>query len=199
MTDKDIKDYCKNCDVEPPAMRFKCPECEHNTDNENIFARDIYVSSKEQIILDACCGSRMFHFNKKNPNVVFMDNRDFEDTLCDGRQLKVHPDIVADFRNMPFEDNTFSLVIFDPPHLLKVGEKSWLCKKYGKLSKTWTNDIRKGFDECMRVLKPNGTLIFKWATRDITLKQILDVIETRPIIFHKNNNTFFLVFMKGEE
>lgn len=28
MTDKDIKDYCKCCDVEPPAMRFKCPECE---------------------------------------------------------------------------------------------------------------------------------------------------------------------------
>lgn len=48
MIDKDIKDYCKNCDVEPPAMRFKCPECEHNTDNENIFARDTNVSSKEQ-------------------------------------------------------------------------------------------------------------------------------------------------------
>lgn len=151
----------------------------------------------KQIILDACCGSRMFHFNKKNPNVVFMDNRDFEDTLCDGRKLKVHPDIVADFRNIPFEDNFFSLVIFDPPHLLKVGESSWLCKKYGKLSKTWPTDIKKGFDECMRVLKPNGTLIFKWATRDITLKQILDVIKTHPIIFHKNNNTFFLVFMKG--
>lgn len=74
---------------------------------------------------------------------------------------------------------------------------SWLCKKYGKLNETWPADIKKGFNECMRVLKLNGTLIFKWATRDITLKQILDVIETRPIIFHKNNNTFFLVFMKG--
>ena len=101
MTDKDIKDYCKNCDVEPPAMRFKCPECAHNPD-------------KEQIILDACCGSRMFHFDKVNPNVVFMDNRDFEDTLCDGRQLKVHPDIVADFRNIPFADKSFNLVIFLP-------------------------------------------------------------------------------------
>lgn len=52
MTDKDIKDYCKNCDVEPPAIRFKCPECEHNTDNENIFAKDINVPSKEQIMID---------------------------------------------------------------------------------------------------------------------------------------------------
>lgn len=154
------------------------------------------MTDNERTILDACCGSRMFHFDKENPNVVYMDNRDFEDILCDGRKLKVHPDIIADFRDMPFKDNTFSLVIFDPPHLLKVGQNSWLCKKYGKLQKTWQNDIKRGFNECMRVLKPNGTLVFKWATRDITLKQILDVIETRPIIFHKNNNTFFLVFMK---
>lgn len=52
MTDKDIKDYCKNCDVEPPAMRFKCPECEHNPNNENNFAKDINVPHKEQIIID---------------------------------------------------------------------------------------------------------------------------------------------------
>lgn len=36
ITDKDIKDYCKSCDVEPPAMRFKCPECKHNPDKEQI-------------------------------------------------------------------------------------------------------------------------------------------------------------------
>lgn len=147
-------------------------------------------------ILDACCGSRMFHFNKHNPNVLYMDNRQFEDTLCDGRKLIVNPDIVADFKEMPFEDNLFHLVIFDPPHLLDVGEKSWMYKKYGKLTKGWPEEIKKGFDECMRVLKPNGTLIFKWATRDITFKQILECIKTEPIIYHKNNNTYFLVFCK---
>lgn len=51
MTDKDIKDYCKNCDVEPPAMRLKCPECEHNSDKQ-IFVKDINVSRKEQIMID---------------------------------------------------------------------------------------------------------------------------------------------------
>lgn len=44
MTDKDIKDYCKNCDVEPPAMRFKCPECEHNPDKEPIMIDGVDVS-----------------------------------------------------------------------------------------------------------------------------------------------------------
>lgn len=78
------------------------------------------MTDKEQIILDACCGSRMFHFDKNNKKVVFMDHRVFEDVLCDGRQLKIHPDIVADFRDMPFDDNTFSLVIFDPQQVTKI-------------------------------------------------------------------------------
>lgn len=52
MTDKEqIINQCKTCDVEPPAMKFKCPECEHNTENEN-FAKDINVPSKEQIMVD---------------------------------------------------------------------------------------------------------------------------------------------------
>ena len=29
------------------------------------------------------------------------------------------------------------MVVFDPPHLLKVGPNSWLCKKYGKLPENW--------------------------------------------------------------
>lgn len=86
-------------------------------------------------IIDVCCGSRMFHFDKNNSSVVFMDKRKVKTTLCDGRILNVNPDIVADFKNIPFENNSFSLVIFDPPHLIKVGEKSWLYKKYGKLPK----------------------------------------------------------------
>jgi len=29
----------------------------------------------KKIILDACCGGRMFWFDKKNPNTLFVDNR----------------------------------------------------------------------------------------------------------------------------
>ena len=29
----------------------------------------------EKLILDACCGSRMFWFDKQNPNVLFVDKR----------------------------------------------------------------------------------------------------------------------------
>ena len=37
---------------------------------------------------------------------------------------------------------------------------NYMAKKYGKLDKSWKETIKSGFDECMRVLKPYGTLIF---------------------------------------
>ena len=53
-------------------------------------------------ILDVCCGSKMFWFQKERDDTVYMDNREVEDVLCDGRKLEIKPDIVADFRNIPF-------------------------------------------------------------------------------------------------
>lgn len=113
-------------------------------------------------IIDVCCGSRMFWYDKENPDVDFCDIRCVEDTLCDGRTLKIKPDIVCDFTELPMSDNTYYLVVFDPPHLIKVGETSWLAKKYGKLpADTWQEILAKGFSECMRVLRPNGGLDFQ--------------------------------------
>ena len=153
----------------------------------------------KKIILDACCGSRMFHFDKKNPNVLFADNRDFEETLCDGRLLKVKPDVIHDFTDMPYPDKTFKCVIFDPPHLVRGGNKSWIIKKYGRLDDNWRTQIKKGFEECMRVLDNGGTLIFKWAETQITVKEILSVIGANPIIGHKFgrlNKTHWMLFVK---
>ena len=44
---------------------------------------------------------------------------------CDGRRIKVDPDIVGDFRAMPFDDESFRLVVLDPPHLRKLGSTTW--------------------------------------------------------------------------
>lgn len=148
-------------------------------------------------ILDVCCGSKMFYFDKDIPDTVFMDKRELETNLCDGRKLVIKPDIVADFKNIPFEDNTFYLVVFDPPHLIQAGEKSWLAKKYGVLPNDWQTEIQQGFKECMRVLKPNGTLVFKWNEEQVKLADILKVIEFKPILGNKRAKTHWLVFMKG--
>ena len=125
-----------------------------------------------------------------------MDNRELEDTLCDGRKLEIKPDVIADFRNMPFGDKSFKLVVFDPPHLIKAGENSWLAKKYGRLSNTWQKDIKQGFDECMRVLDDYGVLIFKWNEEQIPLKKLLKVIGVEPLFGNKRSKTHWLVFMK---
>lgn len=99
-------------------------------------------------ILDMTAGSRMFWWDKQNENVTFVDKRDVEYELPD-RMIKVHPDIVADWtKKLPFSDNKFHMVVFDPPHLLHAGDSSWLKKKYWVLNKdTWQDDLKHGFPE----------------------------------------------------
>ncbi|AXF54606.1 SAM-dependent methyltransferase [Salicibibacter kimchii] len=149
-------------------------------------------------VLDASCGSRMFWFDKENEDAVYMDNRELKETLCDGRTLNVKPDILGDFRDMPFNDDTFYLVVFDPPHLIKAGDDSWLAKKYGKLELNWKEDIRVGFCECMRVLKPNGTLVFKWNEDQIKTSEIIKAVGHKPLFGNRRAKTHWMVFMKGE-
>lgn len=147
-------------------------------------------------ILDACCGSRMFYFDKEHEDVTYMDIRELNTTLSDGCKLIVAPDVVADFRNMPYDDESFYMVVFDPPHLIRGGDKSWLVQKYGRLNETWPEDLKKGFEECMRVLKPNGTLIFKWNEEQIKLAEVLKCFGQKPILGNKRSKTHWLVFMK---
>ena len=149
-------------------------------------------------ILDPCCGSRMFWFDRQNKDVVFGDIRNEEHILCDGRELKINPDMPLDFTAMPFEDKTFKLVVFDPPHLEKGGDKSWLVKKYGRLSATWQDDIRDGFSECFRVLENDGILIFKWNETQIKLSEVLALTDRKPLFGHpsgKASKTHWVCFM----
>jgi len=155
----------------------------------------------EKIILDACCGSRMFWFNKKQPNTIFMDNREYDKGHIDNRpNRELHPDMIADFRAMPFEDESFKLVVMDPPHLFGKKDSCRMIKTYGHLTKeTWKEDIKKGFDECMRVLEPNGILIFKWSDASIKRKELLEVLEQEPLFGHPNGSkipTHWFCFMK---
>ena len=150
-------------------------------------------------ILDPCCGSRMFWFDKKDNRAVFTDIRSEQHILCDGRELIIEPDMVCDFTNLPFDSDSFHLVVFDPPHLAKIGSNSWMAKKYGKLNDTWPQMIKDGFAECFRVLKPNGTLIFKWNETDIPVNLIFELTDQKPVVGHqsgKRSNTHWICFLK---
>lgn len=150
-------------------------------------------------VLDVCCGSRMFYFNKNDDRVLFCDKRSEDIELTD-RVISVRPDVVANFKNLPFADGTFHQVVFDPPHLLRVGESSYMFAKYGKLDhNTWQEDLKQGFDECFRVLATNGTLIFKWNEIQIPVSEILALTPYDPLYGHrsgKRSNTHWISFIK---
>ena len=153
-------------------------------------------------IIDVCCGGRMFYFDKENPLVEFCDIRSESIELCDGRIHHVRPDTISDFKNLPHANDTFNLVIFDPPHLNhKAGDKAWIVKKYGKLDKDFKTQLKLGFEECFRVLKVGGTLIFKWNDSDILVSEILPLSPVKPLMGHKSGKqqkTHWIVFYKGE-
>lgn len=153
-------------------------------------------------ILDPCCGSRMFWFDKKHPAVIFGDIRTEQKELCDGRTLKVCPDVTLDFRDLPYPDRAFKLVSFDPPHLVRAGAESWMKAKYGVLNPdTWQEDLRRGFAECFRVLATEGVLVFKWNETQIRTSQILSLTDQQPLFGHpsgKKGGTHWIVFMKAE-
>lgn len=153
-------------------------------------------------ILDMCCGSRMFWLNKHDDRAIYTDIRAESHTLCDGRTLHISPDLIADFRALPFRDATFAQVVFDPPHLARAGEHSWMGKKYGKLNTaTWREDLRNGFSEAFRVLRPLGTLVFKWNETHIPVSQVLSLTTERPTIWQrtgKADKTHWILFLKGD-
>jgi hypothetical protein len=59
--------------------------------------------------------------------------------------------------------------------------------------------LKKGFDECMRVLDSYGTLIFKWNEEDISVGRVIQAIGREPLFGHKSgrqSKTHWMAFMK---
>lgn len=158
----------------------------------------------DKVILDPCCGSRMFWFDKSNPHAVFGDCRIENGTAIwesdhHVRKIDVNPDVMLDVTDLPFADESFYHVVLDPPHFKRLGDNSWMVKKYGKLPENWEDFINKAFNECMRVLKPYGTLCFKWSEVDIKVSEIVSVVGREPLYGHKSGKrmgTHWLMFIK---
>lgn len=97
---------------------------------------------------------------------------------------------------------SFSLVVFDLPHLRYAGKTGYLAKKYGRLDEHWPEMLHDGFQECMRVLKEDGVLIFKWAETDIPAQKVWKAIGQKPLFGHhsgKRSGTFWGCYMKGQK
>lgn len=157
-------------------------------------------------VLDACCGPRMMWFDETDSRARFLDNRegiypiDVGTPGTVGRSpIVVAPDIVADFTALPYPDNSFWHVVFDPPHVKRKEARGAVTKRYGVLNGDWRGMIQKGFAECFRVLRPNGTLVLKWGTTQIGIKEILELTPHKPLYGHQTRkHTIWCSFIKPD-
>lgn len=146
----------------------------------------------------------MMWFDKHDARALFVDKRcevhpiDIGTPGTRGRSpIVVEPDELVDFTSMPFADESFHLVVFDPPHIERKSAKGLFTRKYGYLTGDWRETLRKGFSECFRVLKPHGTLVFKWSESEHTTSEILKLTPYKPLFGHRTGKaTHWCVFMK---
>jgi len=148
-------------------------------------------------------------YQKNCPLVTYMDKRKGDFSFIHKRNgirkqtVKVNPDIQADWtKELPFEDESFDMVVFDPPHIIrnKKNDKSFMQHQYGTLTvENYRQDLRKGFSELFRVLKENGTLILKWCDLDRPVDEVLKLSPYPPMFGTKTgqrNNVHWIVFIK---
>ena len=160
-------------------------------------------------ILDATCGFRALWYQKNHPFVTYMDKRKgkFVSYISpkDKRYYDINPDVVATWDNMPFEDETFDMVLFDPPHIIKKpGKPSRLEIEYTILNKdTWRKDLEIAFRELFRVLKSEGFLVFKWCESNAKIMDVIKLSPYQPLFSNKSltNNpngkdTYMVIFLK---
>ena len=148
------------------------------------------------MMLDATAGGRMMWFDKNPDNVLFVDKRVVPPGSIVQQPLwSVEPDIQADFCALPFADNSFEMVVFDPPHAT-IAPESIIGTKFGTL--TDLDEIAAGLSECWRVT--NRWLIFKWADTAFTISEVLERIPFCPLFGHttaKSGPTIWVTFCKG--
>lgn len=144
------------------------------------------------MILDATAGYRMMWFNKQRPDTVYMDlKRD------------VHPDIMGDFCHLPFRDDVFDIVVFDPPHT-SAGKGGIFYQRFGALrASKFAPIIYRASRELFRVLKAKGVLLFKWNTHDYSLKRAIGLFPYPPLFGQKlsyktvsGSSTYWATFQK---
>ena len=166
----------------------------------------------EQEILDATCGGRSVWLpgNKRRDDTLYIDKRERDPGFLgqDGRTYSVDPDEIQDFRDLPYPDESFNLVVFDPPHKkLSNGMESltgYINRAYGVLNaETWQSDLRAGFEELWRLLRPGGTLVFKFSDGEIDFQDVLELAPAEPLFGttthnRKTSETRWFVFYKPD-
>jgi len=161
-------------------------------------------------ILDATCGFKGIWYQKHHPFVTFMDIRKGKTGNSKGTKLKnkryfkLNPDIISKWKDAPFPDNHFDIIIFDPPHLIidRNKKKSTMMYRYGCLYKdNWKKILREGIKKLFDILKPEGVFILKWCENSVKIDEIIKLCPYPPL-FGSNTKSkghtknFWILFLK---
>lgn len=163
-------------------------------------------------ILDATCGFKGIWYQKNHPFVTFMDKRKgnfrFSDTndykLSKDRCYKINPSVVSEWKDAPFPNNHFDMVIFDPPHLIvdRNKKKQAMVQAYGFLYKdNWQQELKQGIKKLFDVLKPEGIFVLKWCENGAKVEEVLKLCPYTPL-FGSNTKSkghtqnFWILFIK---
>lgn len=169
-------------------------DCEHD-------AKCDCQSFQAAEILDACCGGRHWWWDKDHPLALYMDERAAPRGSVDHRpNWECRPGLIGDFRRMPFGDESFQLVLFDPPHIVRPNPSGRIVATFGALvPETEQDDLQRGFAECWRVLAPGGTLVFKWGAGSI--KRVEPHFPATPIVGTRSprggQTRWFIFYKRG--
>ena len=132
------------------------------------------------VILDATAGNRMMWKNKAPPNVVFVDKE---------YKLKRAPDVFCVWKNLPFRSGSFSLIIFDPPHMIHSNPLPYLVDPmlsfYGvfKNKRELVINIIKAAKEFHRV---GERLCLKWYDEYLSLWRLLPLFKPWKEVYRLN-------------
>jgi hypothetical protein len=144
------------------------------------------------MILDAGCANRCMWRYKNNPNIIFLDRQ---------KKLERKPDIYASNTNLPFKNDTFDTVFYDPPHAWNIPthpfysypnntelhakypdmkQRGFAPSYYGiELYKTREELVKYIYEaekELYRVLKSDGVMWLRWSNlKTMSEKQALNL------------------------
>jgi len=159
-------------------------------------------------ILDATCGEKGIWFQKNHPFVTFMDIRKgkYYHVTKNGKKtvFEINPDVVSEWKDCPFPDNHFDMIIFDPPHIIR--GKNWneenckFAKEYGRLySENWEQTLKEGINKLFRVLKTEGVFILKWCEQSRNIKKVIKLFPYKPLFgtqTGQKTKTYWICFIK---
>jgi hypothetical protein len=108
-------------------------------------------------------------YNKGRPpeiDVTFNAGNMYNGIPCPGIKSDINPIVAgclaADAKALPYKNNSFKSVVFDPPFMIG-GERYRMSKRYGTFPNIFQLEdmIEKSIKEIFRVLKTKGILIIK--------------------------------------